>query len=113
MIFINHRHLNQIDILFNTPDDYLVIININTRYAILESIPDILITSILSAFKAIFKKLKLKSWESDEKATFFSKSELKYLKKKDIEYDVITEQRHNNLSVINRFIRTIHDWMRK
>jgi hypothetical protein len=46
------------DILRNTLDGYLVLININIRYAILESIRDPSNTSIISALKSIFKKLK-------------------------------------------------------
>jgi hypothetical protein len=38
---------------------------------------------------------------------------LKYLKKKDADYYIVTEQRHNNLSIIGRFIRTPCDWMRE
>jgi hypothetical protein len=69
------------DIQINSPDDYLVIIKINTRYAILESIPDRSTASILMAFKSIFKKPKIKSLESDEEASFDYKPVLKYLKK--------------------------------
>jgi hypothetical protein len=101
------------NILINTFDSYLVIININTQYAIVESIPDKSTASILSALKSIFKKLKIKSLESDEEASFVSKLVLKYLKKNGVDYYVATEQRHNNLSIVNRFMRTLRDWMRE
>jgi murein L,D-transpeptidase YafK len=39
-IFSNHKHSYQMDILIYIPDDYLVFININTRYAILDLISD-------------------------------------------------------------------------
>jgi hypothetical protein len=110
-IYINHLYSYQMSILINTSDSYLVLININTRFAVQESIPNWSTAYILSALKSIFKKLKLKSLESDEEAAFVAKSVLKYLKKKDIDYYVVTEQRNNNISIIDRFIRTLPDWM--
>jgi hypothetical protein len=56
---------------------------------------------------------KIKTLESDEEASFVSKPVLKYLDKKNVGYEMVTEQRHNNLSIIDRFIRTFRDWMRK
>jgi ribosomal protein S17E len=69
-IFSNHIHSYQIDILINSPNSYIALINNNTQYAILESLTDRTITSILKALKSIFKKVKIKSLESDEDAVF-------------------------------------------
>jgi ribosomal protein S17E len=54
-IFSNHRHSYQMDLLINNPTNYLVLININTRYVILKSIADRSTTSIVSALKSVFK----------------------------------------------------------
>jgi vesicle coat complex subunit len=44
---------------------------------------------------------------------FVSKLVFKYLKEKDEDDYIFTEQRHNNLSIIYMFIKTLRDWMRK
>jgi hypothetical protein len=74
------------DILVNNADNYLVLININSRFAVLESISDITIASIFIVLKSLLKKLKIEYLESDEKASFASKSALKYLDKKNVNY---------------------------
>jgi hypothetical protein len=89
------------DILIDISDDYFVLINLNARDEVLESIPDQSIASIFSAFRSIFKKLQIKSLESDEEAAFVSKPELKYLKEKNIDYSLVTYQSHNNLTIID------------
>jgi hypothetical protein len=38
---------------------------------------------------------------------------LEYLKKKGVDYYVVTEQRHNNLAIVDQFIRTLRDYLRK
>jgi mannitol-1-phosphate/altronate dehydrogenase len=79
----------------------------------LESISDKITISVLIALKSIFKKLKIMSLVSDEEALFISKPAFKDLDKKNTDYSIVTEQRYNNLSIIDRFIRITHDWMRK
>jgi hypothetical protein len=41
------------------------------------------------------------------------KTSAKIHKGKDVDYYIVTEQGHHNSSIINRFIRTILDWMKK
>jgi hypothetical protein len=77
--------------------------NINTQYAILESIYDRSTPSILIALKSIFKKLKIQSLESDEEAASIFETVFKYNDKMNIDYYVVTEQRHYNLGTIDRF----------
>jgi CRISPR/Cas system-associated endonuclease Cas1 len=90
-IFTNQRYSCQMNIIINTLNDYLVFISINTLFAVLKSIHNRLTTSMLNAIKSIFKKLKIKHLESDEKCCFVSKRVLKYLKKKDVDYYIISE----------------------
>jgi hypothetical protein len=99
--------------IFNVLDIYLILITINTLYAILESIPDRSTPSIYNTLKSIFKKLKIKSLESNNEADFVSKPVLKYLKEKGVDYYVVSEQRRNNLNIIGMLNRTLRDWMRK
>jgi hypothetical protein len=47
-IYSSHRESYKMNILINSSDDYLISININISYQILESIPNESITSILS-----------------------------------------------------------------
>jgi hypothetical protein len=95
-IFSNHRHSYQIDFLINTPANYLPLININTRYSIFESISDLQTTYILRPLKYTFKKLKLKSLESDEEAAFVSNPVLNPLRKRG----------YNIVSLLNKDAKT-------
>jgi hypothetical protein len=70
------------DILINIPNDYLVFIHFNTPFVVLESISDRSTYSIFVALKSLFKRLKIKSLESDEEASFVLKPVLKYFDKK-------------------------------
>jgi hypothetical protein len=74
------------DIPINNTDVYFVYINIIIRYAVFESILNKTIASVLIVLKSFFKRLKIKSLESDEEASFISKPVLKYLDKKNIDY---------------------------
>jgi hypothetical protein len=64
---------------------------------------------VFSVPKSLFKSLNIKSFQSDEKEVFVSKPGFKYLKEKHADYYVITEQRHNNLSILNKFTRILLD----
>jgi hypothetical protein len=55
----------------------------------------------------------MKSLESDEEKSFVSSDVLSYLKKHKIDYYVITEQQHQSLPIIDRFIRTMRDYLKK
>jgi hypothetical protein len=79
----------------------------------LESILDRSTASILSALKSIFKRLKIKSLESDEEVDCVTKPVLNYLEKKNVDYYVVKEQRDSNLSIGDEFIITLRDWMRE
>jgi aminopeptidase N len=70
---------------------YLILININTRYVEYRSS-----TSVKNALKSIFNKLTIKKLEFDEEKSF-----------------VIAEQLHQSLCIIDRFIRTMRDYIKK
>jgi hypothetical protein len=89
----------------NQSDDYIVIININTRFAVLKSM-------LNRATASVLIYLNNKSLESNEEASFVFKPVLKYRDKKNNDYYVITEEKHNNFSIIARFLKTLRDRMR-
>jgi hypothetical protein len=59
-------------IIINILDDDIVFVYINTRFAVLESISDRAVVFILLVLKYIFEKIKIKSLESYEEASFIS-----------------------------------------
>jgi hypothetical protein len=63
--------------------------------------------------KYIFNKITIKSLESDEEKSFVSHKVLTYLKKNKIDYYIITEQQHQTLGIIDRFIRTMRSYLKK
>jgi hypothetical protein len=127
-IVSNHRHSYQMDIFVNrnTKNNtnknssstiysyYLILININTRYVELYHLQNRSSTSLLNALKSIFNKLStIKSLESDEEKSFVSSDVLSYLTQHKVDYYVITEQQHQSLGIIDRFIRTMRDYLKK
>jgi hypothetical protein len=92
---------------------YLILININTRYAQIHHLQKRSSRSILNALKYIFHKLTIKSFESDEEKSFVSSIILTYLKKHKVDYYVITEQQYQSLAIIDCFIRTMRDYLKK
>jgi hypothetical protein len=54
-------------------------------------------------------KITMKSLESDEEKSFVSSDVLSYLEQHKIDYYLLTEQEHQTLGIIDRFIRTMHD----
>jgi hypothetical protein len=107
-IFVNNTKNNTSNIY----PYYLILININTRYVKLHHIQNRSSASVLNAMKYIFNKLTIKSLESDEEKSFVSSEILSYLKKKNVDYYIITEQQHQSLALIDRFIRTNRDYIK-
>jgi hypothetical protein len=50
---------------------------------------------------------------SDDEEFFVSTPVLKYLKKKNVDYNIVTIQKKKNISIINMFIRILHDYLRE
>jgi hypothetical protein len=108
-IFVNNTKNNTLSIY----PYYLILININTRYIELHHLQNRSSGSVLTAIKILFNKLTIKSLESDEEKSFVSSDVLSYLKQHKIDYYVITEQQHQSLAIIDRFIRTMRDYLKK
>jgi hypothetical protein len=125
-IVSNHRHSYQINIFVNNTKNNastststpiypynLILININTCYVELYHLQNRSSISGENALKYNFHKINIKSLESDEEKSFLSSDVLNYLKTLEINYYVITEQQHQTLGIIDRFIRTRRDYLKK
>jgi hypothetical protein len=112
-IFVKNNTKNNTDSSTIYPY-FLILININTPYVEIYHLQNRSSTSILTALKPIFNKLPtIKSLESDEEKSFVSSDILKYLKQHKIDYYLITEQQHQSFAIIDRFIRTMRDYLKK
>ena len=115
-IFANHLHAYQMDLLeqsHDRPADYpqyfLILINVNTRYA--HAIPTErknkeTINQILSEF---ISNHAINSIVCDDESAFTSKLVLDTLTSHNVSLRIITEQRHSALGIVDRFIRTLRD----
>ena len=115
-VFANHHHAFQMDLLEQgreRPDTFpayfLILININTRYA--HAIPTErktkeAINEILSTFISTHP---VTSIVCDDESAFTSKIVLNTLTSHNVSLRIITEQRHSALSIVDRFIRTLRD----
>jgi hypothetical protein len=68
---------------------------------------------VLSQLKSFVREYKPASLTSDEEKACISKIVLKSLEKHHVDGNIITEQRHTALSILDRFVRTIRDYGRK
>jgi hypothetical protein len=113
-IFVNNTKNNSSSFSTTTIYPYyLILININTRIVELYHLQNRSSTSIKNALKYIMNKITFKSLESDEEKSFLSSNVLSSLKKHKVDYYVITEQQHQTLGVIDIFIRTMRDYLKK
>ena len=125
-VFANHHHAFQMDLLEQShnsaaerssskdrppeyPAYFLILININTRYA--HAIPTErktkeAINEILSTFISTHP---VTSIVCDDESAFTSKIVLNTLTSHNVSLRIITEQRHSALSIVDRFIRTLRD----
>ena len=115
-VFANHHHAFQMDLLEQSKDRppeypayFLILININTRYA--HAIPTErktkeAINEILSTFISTHP---VTSIVCDDESAFTSKIVLNTLTSHNVSLRIITEQRHSALSIVDRFIRTLRD----
>ena len=116
-IFSNHPHSFQIDLLEQSherdkdkyPAFYLIIINVNTKYAYAYPVENKNQDTILKAIKDFVSKHRVISFTCDEEGAFQSNKVLDYLTERKISVKLINEQRHSALSVIDKFIETLRD----
>lgn len=104
----------QMDTFINQPKNkgtnYLMLININTRKAFAYPMNGKGAAEVKNALnKFIKEEPNVVSIESDQDAAYLSNEVLDWMKSHNIKYTTTTDDNHNNLGIINRFMRTIRD----
>ena len=116
-IFSNHPYSFQIDLLEQSHDRdkdkypafYVIIINVNTKYAYAFPIENKNQDTIFDVIKDFVTNHRTVSFTCDEEGAFQSNKVLNYLTERKIAVKLINEKRHSALSVIDKFIRTLRD----
>ena len=108
-IYSKIQHAFQMDTFIGDPD-YLMFINVNTRKAYAYEMINKGAKQVLKSLTEFIKsEPECKSIISDEDASYLSKSVLDFMREHDIIYTTTTDNDHNKLGIINRFMRTIRD----
>lgn len=108
-IYSKIPHSFQMDTFIGNPN-YLMFININTRKAYVFEMNGKGAKEVLRSLEEFIKiEPECKSIESDEDTAYLSKTVLDFMRDHDIIYITTTDNDHNKLGIINRFMRTIRD----
>ena len=100
--FINQKQANGVN--------YLILINVNTRKAFAYMMRGKGAQQVKAALNQFIKdEPNCTSILSDQDAAYLSNEVLDWMKKHNIKYETTTDDNHNNLGIINRFMRTIRD----
>ena len=109
-IYSKIPHAFQMDTFIGKPN-YLMFININTRKAYAYEMNGKGAKEVLRSLEEFIKvEPECKVIESDEDAAYLSKIVLDFMRKHNIIYTTTTDNNHNKLGIINRFMRTIRDF---
>lgn len=111
-IYSKHPNAYQMDTFFyreeKTP--YLMFININSRKAYAYKMNDKGASEVLKALNKFIKETQdIYSITSDQDKAYLSNAVLSFMKDHDIRYRTTTDNDHDKLAIINRFMRTIRD----
>lgn len=100
--FINERKAGGLN--------FLMFININTRKARAYPIHGKGTKQVLEALnKFVMDEPSCRSIESDEDPAYLTNGVFDWMNDHEIEFSTTTDDNHNNLGIINRFMRTIRD----
>ena len=116
-IFSNHPYTFQIDLLEQSTDRdktiypafYVIIINVNTKYAYAIPIENKNQNTLYDVLKKFIEDNKVLSFISDEEGALKSNKILDYLKEKKISIKFINDKRHTALAAVDRLIRQLRD----
>ena len=116
-IFSNHPYSFQLDLLEQShnrdqneyPAYYVIIINVNTKYAYAIPIEDKKQDTIHDVLKDFIENHRVITFVCDEEGALQSKKVIDMLSKKKVAIKFINDQRHSALAVVDRFIRTLRD----
>ena len=111
-IYSKHPNAYQMDTFFyregKTP--YLMIININSRKAYAYKMSNKSSAEVLNALNKFIKACPdIYSITSDQDKAYLSNTILTFMKDHDIIYRTTTDNDHDKLAIINRFMRTVRD----
>ena len=111
-IYSKHPNAYQMDTFFyreeKTP--YLMIININSRKAYAYKMTDKGAGEVLKALNKFINEVQvIYSIISDQDKAYLSNAVLSFMKDHNIIYRTTTDNDHDKLAIINRFMRTIRD----
>lgn len=108
-IYSKVPHAYQMDTFIGHPN-YLMIINVNTRKAYAYEMNTKGAKDVLRSLNAFIEaEPNCRAIISDEDTAYLSKSVLDFMIEHDIIYTTTTDNDHNKLGIINRFMRTIRD----
>lgn len=103
----------QMDILVQSKSKkncFLIIINVNTRKAYAYEMASKSSAEVLNSLKKfVASNNNISSITSDQEPAFLSREILQYLKSNNIDYWTTSDNNHNVLGIINRFMKTIRD----
>ena len=93
---------------------FLIFININSRKAYAYYMRDKSSNAVKEAFDKFFKDIEsehktVRMLKSDQDSAYLSKGFIQYLLPKKVLYNTTTDENHNILGIINRFMRTLRD----
>ena len=114
-IYSKIPHAFQMDTFIkNRQTSYLMFININTRKAYAFEMNGKGAKEVLRSLEEFIKiEPECKAITSDEDAAYLSKTVLDFMREHDIIYTTTSDNDHNKLGIINRFMRTIRDLQSK
>ena len=116
-IYSNHPYSFQIDLLEQSNDRdqtkypayFVIIININTKFAYAFPIENKNQNTIYDVLKNFVENHKVLSFVSDEEGALKSNKIIEFLTNKKISIKFIDDKRHTALAIVDRFIRELRD----
>lgn len=104
----------QMDTFINQKDanglNYLMLINVNTRKAYAYPMRGKGTVQVIGALNKFIKEVPdVSSITSDQDSAYLADETLEWMQKHNIKYTTTKDDNHNNLGIINRFMRTIRD----
>ena len=99
----------QMDIYFENKIPYLLLININTRYAWAKMMRSKSLDQVLRAFEEFVKDFNPRLIECDAEKAFISLGFTRFCRENRIHLRIVEDQLHSDLSIINRFCRTLRE----
>jgi hypothetical protein len=109
-IFAKQGRAYQFDTWVQTGENYLIVINVNTRKAYQYPMVTKNAADVAEALRKFWAEAPdCKTMVSDQDSAYLSKTVLDLFKSRNIKLSTTTDNDHHTLGIINRFMRTIRD----